>query len=230
MATYLDILNSARAEYGATPLGATAVGENSGDALQGVQAAKKAIQHFIQDSFDIDATEKIEEVSTTVANGELTSPSDTWDSNVIKWIKYKKSGETSLLKMALISPEQAEDYKLKTFQSNDPQYWYVLGGKVYILPVPTQVYTLVVSYQQIVPYITASNITDTIVLPDSALLALQSGMYAYLRKADGDPEWQSYFKEFDSQKQKFFERNKHTYKRKGWNRFRMNYNYADRTL
>lgn len=230
MVTYLDILNGARAEQGQAPISAAAIVNNSGESLKGVQAAKKAVQHFLQDSFDLDATEKIADISTVVGTGLLTSPSNTWDANVIKGVKYKASGATTLAPLALITPEDAEDYKLQTFTSNDPTFWYVLGGNVYILPVPTQIYTITVFYQQIVPYLTATNITDTVILPQSGLLALQTGMYAYLRKANADPEWQTHFLDFDTQKNKFFERNKYTYKRKGFARFRMKYNYADRRL
>lgn len=230
MVTYLDLLNRARARQASAPISAIGIGENTGDALQGIQAVNNAVATFYDNSFDLDATEKVASIVTTIGNSELSPPADTWDTNVIKGIKYQKSGNDFYTDLVLITLEESEDLKLKTFSSNDPQYWWVNNSKVYILPIPTAAYTIKVFYQQMYPDITNSNITSTIVLPNTGLKTLSDGVYSYLREQLGDPQWLAYRQAFESQVVKFYQRNKHTYKRKGFRLFRVRPNLGDRNL
>lgn len=230
MVTYLDILNRARARQGSTAISSIAIGNTSGDSLQGVQALNKAISIFYDNSFDLDSDERATDITATPGTGVLSAPTDTWDTNVIKAVKYVGSGDDFTTPMTLITLEQAEEYKLKTFGSNTPMYWYVNQSAVYILPVPTSGYTIKVFYQKIYPDVTVDNINNTVVLPTTALNTLVMGVYAYLREQIGDPQWMAHEKKFEQQVLKFYQRNKHTYKRKGFRLFRVKANMADYKL
>jgi hypothetical protein len=200
--------------------------------LIGVQALNEAVSEFYSNSFDLDFTERAADVNTVSGTPLLTSPTgnSAWDSNVIKSIKYQRTGNDFLSSLVLTTLEDAENLKLQTFTENIPQFWYVNQSSLYIIPTPTQVYSLKVFYQSMQPDITSSNITDTIVLPASGLDALTSGVYAQLRRAAGDPEWGTYHQIFDKKLYRYFQRNKHTYKRKGFQLIRMKFNTYDRTL
>ena len=145
MVTYLDLLNRARARQASSPLSATSIAQNIGDSLQGVQAINNAVATFFDNSFDFDATEKVADIVTTTSL--LTPPTPSWDSNVIKAVKLLQNNQ--LLSLGLVSLEEAEDLKLRTFAGNDPQFWYINQGNIYILPVPTASYTIKVFYQQL---------------------------------------------------------------------------------
>ena len=64
MVTYLDILNRARARQGSSPLSVTSATGASGDALIGVQALNEALSDFYSNSFDIDVSERAQDVLT----------------------------------------------------------------------------------------------------------------------------------------------------------------------
>lgn len=230
MATYLDLLNRARARQGSTPISAIAIGNNSGDSLQGIAAVNAAIATFYDNSYDLDNTDKIATINANSGTSLLTPPADTWDTNVIKAIKYQKAGDSVLRTLALIDLPTSEDYKLQTFNDNDPMYWWVNQSQVYILPVPTIAYTLKVFYQSLYPDIIADNITNTVILPDSALKTLVDLIYARLREQLGDPQWINYLQLAEQQVKKFYDRNKHTYKRQGFQRFIVRPRFADRRL
>lgn len=231
MVTYLDLLNRARARQGSTPISAIAIGDNSGDSLQGIAAVNAAVATFYENSYDLDASDKIATMTTTSGTSLLTAPTETWDTNVIKAIKYLKPGDTALHPLSLIDPATAEDYKLKTYGDNHPQHWWVNQMQVYVLPVPTTTYTLKVFYQALYPDITSSNITSTVMLPDSALKTLVDGIYARLREQIGDPQWANYYQLFEQAVLKHHTaRNKYTYKRQGFQKFRIFPRFADRRL
>lgn len=230
MVTWLEVLNRARARQGSTPISIIAIGDNSGDSLQGIAALNAAAATFYDNSYDLDATDKVATITTTASTSLLTPPTETWDTNVIKAVKYQKAGETALTPLTLIDLQQAEDLKLQTFGTNDPQYWYVNQSNVYILPVPTVGYTLRVFYQALYPDITADNVTNTVVLPSSALKTLVDLVYARLREQIGDPQWGTYQQVAEQQVVKFYNRNKHTYKSQGKRVFRVLPRAWDRRL
>lgn len=233
MVTYLDILNRARARQAQVPLTSTSVGSTNADSLIGLQAVNEAVNELYENSFDIDQSDRITDVVTVSGQSLLPAPTGTnnWDSNVIKAVKTQDSGATSLRPLVLITPEDAEDYKLKTFSSNQPQYYWIFNSDVYVLPVPQQLYTLKAFHQAIVPDVTSVNINDTIVLPTSGIEALVSLTYAHLRNGASDPQWQVYEQKGKDKLKRFLtQRNKHGYKSKGFRVIRMNYNYADRNL
>lgn len=230
MATYLDILNRARGRQAGTPISATGIGDGSGDSLQGIEAVNNAVAVFSENSFDLDATEKVASITTTSGTTLLTAPSPSWDTNVIKAVKWLESGKDYLQELTLIDLDAAEEYKLKTFTDNNPRFWYVNNGNVYVLPSPTASYTLKVFYQQMYPDITADEMNDTIILPKTALKTLTDGVYSYLREQSGDPQWIALYQSFEASVKKFYQRNKHTYKRRGRKKFRVVPNRADRRL
>lgn len=230
MATYREILNRARARQAGTPISATGIGDGSGDALQGIQAVNNAVAVFSDNSFDLDATEKVGSISTTSGTSVLAAPSPAWDTNVIKAVKWLETGKDFLQELALIDLQTAEEYKLKTFENNNPRFWYVNNATVYILPVPTATYTLKVFYQQMYPDITADEMNSTIILPNTTLKTLTDGIYAYLREQAGDPQWMTLYQIFEGSVKKFYQRNKHTEKRRGRRPVRVIPNYADRRL
>lgn len=230
MVTYLNLLNRARARQAGTPISAAGIGDGSGDALQGIQAVNNAVAVFHDNSFDLDTGDKVADVTTVVSQSLLTAPSPSWDTNVIKAIKWLESGKDSLQKLTLIDFEDVEEYKLKTFTDNNPRFWYVNNSNIYVLPVPTSAYTLKVFYQQMYPDITADEMNNTIVLPNTALKTLTDGVYAYLQEQAGNAEWLALYQMFEASVMKFYQRNKHTYKRKGKRKFRVVPNVADRRL
>lgn len=230
MVTYLEVLNRARARQGGTPLNATVIAQNIGDSLQGIQALNNAIAVFHENSFDLEGYDKVASITTTASTGLLTPPNPSWDTNVIKAVKYQKAGETVLTPLILINLQTAEDYKLLTFTENDPKYWYTYSGQIYILPVPTIGYSLKVFYQQMQPDITSDNITNAIMLPDTVLKTLQDLVYAYLREQVGDPQWGVYYQKAEQQVVKFYQRNKHTNKRQGMQKVRYATRKGDRKL
>ncbi len=142
MVTYLDLLNRARARQGSTPISAISIGDNSGDSLQGVAAVSAAISTFFDNTYDLDASDKIASITTTSGTSLLTSPVETWDTNVIKAVKYLDSANNTLVPLSLIDPITAEDYKLLSYNSNEPKYWWVNQMQVYVLPVPITTYPL----------------------------------------------------------------------------------------
>ena len=99
-----------------------------------------------------------------------------------------------------------------------------------MLPVPTTGYTLKVFYQQMYPDITADNINETIILHPTAIKSLTDGVYAYLREQAGDPGWGTLYQMFEMSVKKFYQRNKHTQKRKGTRKIRVKPQRADRRL
>lgn len=231
MVTYLDLLNRARARQGSTPISALAIGDNSGDSLQGVAAVSAAVAGFYENTYDLDASDKIASITTSSGTSLLTPPIDTWDTNVIKAVKYLDSGNNTLVPLSLIDPITAEDYKLLTYNSNEPQYWWVNQMQVYVLPVPVTTYNLKVFYQALYPDITSSNMTNTVMLPDSALKTLVDGIYARLREQIGDPQWGTYYQIFEQNVLKYHTaRNKYTYKRQGFQKFKVFPRFADRRL
>lgn len=230
MVTWLEVLNRARARQGSTPISIIAIGNNSGDSLQGIAALNAAVSTFYDNSYDLDATDKVATILTTASTSLLTPPVDTWDTNVIKAVKYQKTGETALTPLTLIDLQQAEDYKLQTFGSNDPQFWYVNQSNVYVLPVPTIGYTMRIFYQAMYPDITVDNVIDTIVLPSSALKTLVDLVYARLREQIGDPQWIQLQQLAEQQVVKFYNRNKHTYKSQGKRVFKVTPRAWDRRL
>jgi hypothetical protein len=198
--------------------------------LQGVAALNAAVATFYDNSYDLDATDKVATILTTASTSLLTPPTDTWDSNVIKAIKYQKAGQTVLTPLTLVDLPTAEDLKLQPFGVNDPLYWYVNQSNVYVLPVPSIGYTLRVFYQGMYPDITVDNITDTVILPSSALKTLVDLIYARLREQIGDPQWGVYQQMAEQQVVKFYARNKHTYKRQGRQVLRVSPRAWDRRL
>ena len=230
MVTFREILNRARGRQAGTPISVTGIGDGSGDSLQGVQAVNCAVAVFSKNSFDLDATEKVADISMTASASLLTPPSPSWDTNVIKAVKWLKSGATTLTPLTLIDLEQAEEYKLKTFDDNDPRFWYVNGGNVYVLPVPDQAYTIKVFYQQMYTDVTADNINNTVILPTGAINTLVDGVYAYLREQAGDPQWIQLLQLFEGSVKQFYQRNKHTEKRRGKRKVTVKPRRADRSL
>jgi len=230
LATYREILNRARARQAGTPISASGIGDGSGDALQGIQAVNNAVAVFSDNSFDLDATEKVGAITATSGTSLLAAPTPSWDTNVVKSVKWLESGKDFLQPLVLIDFETAEEYKLKTFENNNPRFWYVNNGGIYILPVPTSAHALKVFYQQMYPDITADEMNDTIILPNTALKTLSDGIYAYIREQAGDPQWMTLYQMFEGSVMKFYQRNKHTYKRRGKRKFRVVPNRADRRL
>ena len=230
MVTYLQILNRARGRQAGTAISATGIGDGSGDSLQGIEAVNNAVAVFSENSFDLDATEKVADVITTSGTTLLTAPSPSWDTNVIKAVKWLETGKDYLQSLTLLDFETAEEYKLKTFENNNPRFWYVNNGNVYMLPEPTASYTLKIFYQQMYPDITVDEMNDTIILPQTALKALTDGVYSYLREQAGDPQWIALYQSFESSVMKFYQRNKQTYKRRGRSKVRVVPNRADRRL
>lgn len=230
MVTFRDILNRAKARQAGTPISITGIGDGSGDSLQGIQAVNSSVAIFSKNSFDLDATEKVADITTIASASLLTAPSPSWDTNVIKAVKWLKSGSTVLTPLTLIGLEEAEDIKLKTLTDNDPRFWYVNGGNVYVLPVPSQGYALKVFYQQMFTDVTVDNINNTIILPGTAINTLVDGVYAYLREQAGDPQWIQLLQLFEGSVKQFLQRNKHTLKRKGKRVFRVKPKRADRRL
>lgn len=230
MVTYLDILNRARARQAGSPISATGIGDGSGDALQGIQAVNNAVAVFSDNSFDLDATEKVADITATSGTSLLTAPSPSWDTNVIKAVKWLETGKDFLQELTLLDLEAAEEYKLKTFDDNNPRFWYVNNGNVYILPEPTSGHSLKVFYQQMYPDITADEMNNTLILPNTTLKTLSDGVYAYLREQAGDAQWATLYQMFEASVLKFYQRNKHTSKRRGKRKFRVVPNRADRRL
>lgn len=185
---------------------------------------------FFEHSFDLDDAERVSTITTISGNNQLTAPTPGWDSNVIKAVKWHRSGDDYLRPLGLIDLEQSEEAKLKTYSSNDPIYWYVNNGGLYIVPTPTDTYTIKVFYQVIQPDITSSNITDTPILTTKGYNTLTDGIYAYLRESAGDPEWQALRDEFIISVKRYYQRNKHTYKRQGFKTIRVKPKLGDRKL
>lgn len=226
MVTYLDLLNRARARQASSPLSATSIAQNIGDSLQGVQALNNAVTTFFDNSFDLDAAEKVVDIVTTTSL--LTPPDPSWDSNVIKAVKLLKDNQ--LLELNLISLEQAEDLKLQSFESNNPKFWYVNQGNLYVLPVPISSYTIKVFYQQLYPDITVDNITSTVILPQAGYKTLSDLIYANLREQIGDPQWATLKEQAKEQVIKFYQRNKYSEKRQGMKKFVVRPRRGDRKL
>lgn len=226
MVTYLDLLNRARARQASSPLSATSIAQNTGDALQGVQALNNAVATFFDNSFDLDSTEKVIDITTSTSL--LTAPDPSWDSNVIKSVKYLFNNQ--LLNLTLVSLEEAEDIKLQTFNTNDPKFWYVNNGNIYLLPIPIATYTVKVFYQQLYPDITVDNITSTIILPQVGYKTLSDLIYANLREQIGDPQWTTLKEQAKEQVIKFYQRNKYSEKRQGLKKFVVRPRRGDRTL
>lgn len=226
MVTYLDLLNRARARQASSPLSATLIAQNIGDSLQGVQAINNAVATFFDNSFDLDATEKVVDIVTTTSL--LTAPTPSWDSNVIKAVKLLQNNQ--LLTLNLIDLEQAEDLKLQSFATNDPKFWYVNQGNIYVLPVPISSYTIKVFYQLLYPDITVDNITSTVILPQAGYKTLTDLIYANLREQIGDPQWATLKEQAKEQVMKFYQRNKYSEKRQGMKKFVVRPRRGDRKL
>lgn len=226
MVTYLDLLNRARARQASSPLSATSIAQNIGDSLQGVQAINNAVATFFDNSFDLDATEKVVDIVTSTSL--LTPPDPNWDSNVIKAVKYLYNNQ--LLPLQLVSLEEAEDIKLRSFNTNDPKFWYINQGNIYILPAPTSSYTIKVFYQQLYPDITVDNITSVVILPQVGYKTLTDLIYANLREQIGDPQWMILRDQAKEQIMKFYQRNKYSEKRKGMKTFVVRPRRGDRKL
>lgn len=230
MASYLNLLNLARNRQGQTDLSANAIVGNSGDALKGIQAIRKAVFVFLENSFDLDSKENVQTITTTVGASLLPAPTPSWDSNVIKGIKFKEPGNNYLRPLTLVTLEEAEDLKLKTYSGNEPVHWWVNNHNVYVLPVPTQAYQLTVFYRGMTNDITADNITDQIVLPTSASHALEDLTYAYLREQIGDPQWIQLEERAILSLKRFYQSNKYTYKRRGFRKVNIKPRTGDRRL
>jgi hypothetical protein len=224
--TYLDLLNRARARQASSPISATSIAQNTGDSLQGVQAINNAVATFFDNSFDLDATEKVVDIVT--ATSLLTPPVPSWDSNVIKAVKLLQNNQ--LLSLGLVSLEEAEDLKLQSFVGNEPRFWYVNQGNVYILPVPTATYTIKVFYQLLYPDITVDNMTSTVILPQAGYKTLTDLIYANLREQIGDPQWATLKEQAKEQVMKFYQRNKYSEKRQGMKKFVVRPRKGDRKL
>lgn len=231
MVSYLDILNRARARQGSEPISSTGILNNTGDALSGIQAVNEAIFEVTTNSTDLDFLEKTYSVNTTIANNVITSPSgQEWNPQMISSVKY--SDGNTLTPLILVPFEQAKDIEFYSSQltSNIPTWWYVNQGTFYIIPTPTAVYNLRIFYKGLCPDITASNITSTIDVPVDMIDALTSGVYAYVRRAIGDPEWVQLENYFKQKLSRALDRNKDTYKKKGFRRLVMQCAWADRNL
>ncbi len=101
---------------------------------------------------------------------------------------------------------------------------------VYIWPIPQAAYQITAIYSKIYPNITVDNINSVVMLPDSTLTTLEKGVYAYLREQIGDPVAPALLEEYKSQIGIQAQRNKHTYKRRNYNIFRVRPRRGDRKL
>lgn len=235
MSTYLDILNRARARQGGSALNAvTAATGTSGDALIGIQAVNEALAEVYNNSVDLDLSEKLATVSTSVGVSQITSPSgnDTWNAQLIHNVQYQDSSTSSWKKLILVPFERAKEleYYIASVSDNRPLFWYVNQGNVFILPTPTAIYTLQVFYHGLLPTVDNSTMSSTITLPRDFEDAFVSLTYSFLRRSIGDPGWEGMFEGGKQKLKRALVTNKHLYKRKGWRKVQMACNYADRSL
>jgi hypothetical protein len=228
MTTYLELLNKARQRQGSLPISLLSIGDNSGDSLKGIAAVRKALDVFYRNSFSLDATEVIYTTPLVIGVNTIPEPTEKWDSNVIKGVKFLK--DDKLKPLTLVTAEEAETLKLLPLATNDPTYWYVENMELKVLPTPTEPYIIKVFYQKLFPDINSESMSNVVMLPRDALNTLEDGIYAWLRVGMGDPLGFQYQGEFERSVSIYYERNKHTYKRKGFKRFRVVTRRGDRSL
>lgn len=220
MATYLEVINDARNEAGLSDLSLGAAQGTSGDALESRRALNRALADIFRQSPDADWADVYTTLTTTPSVSVLSSPVVTWNPQMIRAVKYVKS-PTLLYDLTLVPVERAKEIEsVITFANNDPAYWYVNQGNVYIVPTPTAAYTLQTYYQKVLQKITVSTINSTIDMPSEFIAVLTDGVFAYLRKAAGDPEWASLKAQFLDDLKIVFQRNKYNLKQNGWRRVR----------
>lgn len=225
MVTYLDLLNRAAARFRQEPLNSSTITGTSGEALVGVQATNEAVAEVYELSTDWDFNDPINNFTTTIGASEVTQPAGQTVINpqIINAIKLVDGN--NYIDLLQISPERAKELEFIFGSSQKrPLFFYVNQGKLYVTPLPDAVYTLEVFYQGIVPQITSGNITDTVVLPVDLENTLVSGIYAYLRRAQGDPEWTTLEQLFKNKLNRATIRNKYSMKTNGLKKFRMKLN------
>lgn len=235
MVTYLDILNRARARQGGSALSAvTAATGTTGDALVGIQAVNEALSEVYNNSVDLDLSEKLATVSTSVGVSQITSPSgnDTWNAQLIHNIQYQDTATTTWKKLILVPFERAKEleFYITSASDNKPLFWYVNQGNVFVLPTPTAIYTLKVFYHGLLPTVDSSVMSSNITLPRDFEDAFISLTYSFLRRGVGDPQWTGIFEGAKLKLKRALVTNKHLYKRAGWKQVRMSLNWADRSL
>lgn len=228
MVTYLEILNRARSRYSKSPLSLIQIGDGSSDSSKGIESLNQAIGDFYINSFDLSDDERIVDISSTIGTTQLEEPAEKWDTNVIKAVKYQKNN--IFKKLTLLTLSQANEKSIVDFSNNEPEFWYVENQQLHILPLPTAVYSINVHYQKIMPDIDENNILSTVMLPTPAIKAIKDGVFAYLKEAEADPEWEKYRAIYLDQIKKFYDRNKHTEKRQGLMKFKLRHRRGDMKL
>lgn len=220
MVSYLDIVNDARAETNKSPITIVGISNNSAESLLAIRLVNRCLAKIYKAGVDFDFAEKITTISTVSGNNTLAAPSapSEWDSNIINNIWYKDTVQR--YKLILLSGKEAADLlafnlTLNAGSDNYPKWWYVFNGAVYILPVPTAVYTLDVYYQGLLPSVTAGTMTSTVSMPPDFLEAMRMGVKAYLREGDRDPQWPELEGQFLADIKLSIERNKFVIKNHG---------------
>ena len=232
--SYLDLANDARGRQRSEPISVLNITNQSGDSLQLIQAVNQTFNHIRRSSVDIENTEVSTSITTTVNDNILTSPTgdNAWNPQIINRIKLQETGN-ELVDIPQVARERAKEleFGLEGTAGNPgkPLFFYVEQGVVKIIPTPDQVYTLQIFYQTILNRITSSNITGTVLLPEDYHEVIADGIFAQLRRGQGDPEWVTHWDNFKRELSKAYIRNKYGLKKRGKRLFRMRRS-VDRTL
>lgn len=195
MASYLDVLNDARAEIGRSAITVTGITDTTkADTLIGIRAINKVLAKIYKKGVDNDFLERKAIATLSSGNNQISVPtgSDEWDPNIINSVWYTDASQR--YKMILLSGKAEADnlqfnLELNGTSNNLPKWWYVFDQEIFVLPVPTAIYTLNLYYSALLSTVLPSQMTSTISMPPDFIETMKLGVEAYLRKADRDPEW-----------------------------------------
>ena len=222
MVTYLDLLNEARGLQKFLSLNVNELLTTNGEAVIGSQAVNRVIQNIRSSSVDLDFSEPVQDIVTTSGDNTLLSPDgdNAWNPQMIREMRLVSS--TEYLKLDQVTLPKAKELEFAYTNSGKPLYYYVHQGAVKLIPVPDDAYTLKVFYQTQLSRLTLATLTANVTEPIDFHEAIVTGIYAYLRRAEGDPEWRQFWdNDYKLSLNKAIDRNKFNQKSKGKRLFRM---------
>lgn len=222
MPTYLDLLNEARGLHRFLQLNANELTPINGEAVIGAQAVNRVVQNIRTSSIDFDYSEPVRTIQTVANNQVLTSPTDddTWNPQMIR--EMRRVSATEYVELPEVTLPRAKELEFSFNTPGKPLYYYVNQGEVRVIPEPDQEYDLQIIYQSALKTIDITGLTADVIEPPDLHDTMVTGIFAHLRRAEGDPEWSNIWEnQYKVALNKAIIRNKSSKKAKGKRLFRM---------
>jgi len=230
LVTYLNLLNEARGLSKFLELSPSELQITNAEAVVGTQAVNRVIQNLRSSSVDFDFSEPVQDILTVSGTNTLVSPTgdNTWNPQMIR--EMRRVTSTEYVEIPEVGLPRAKELEFSLETDGKPLYYYIHQGAVKVIPTPDDVYTLRIIYQTVLTTISLSTLTATVTEPIDFHDAIVTGIFAHLRRAEGDPEWrQIWEQDYKAALNKAIVRNKFSKKSKGMRLLRMRCS-VDRSL